>query len=477
MRSNVTINIGPRFSTLSQEQCAEIHSATVHILENTGIAIHEPQAVELLHGAGAHIRDGRVTIPSVLIEKAIRSAPSTIAIFDRQGQIAMLLGDHRFYFGPSASVLCYQDLVTERRELVSSDVMLLTRLTDALPNLQFIHGGACAADYDPSVVPRVIFRQVVANTTKPITFVANDGPDLSDILDMAGIVAGGPEELAARPYTIHYAEPISPLTHYDRAVRKLLICAERRIPVIYAPMPQGGATAPATLAGILAQGNAESLSGLVIHQLCRRGAPFIYGAIPNHFEMQTMIFPYGSPELHLLCAAQTSMAHYYSLPMFGTAGCTDAKEIDAQAGAEVALSILWATLSGANLIHDVGLHVHGTTLNPDLFVLADEMIDMVKHYFRPVKTDCEGLALDVIEDVGPGGSFLDHGHTLAHFKEDWYPDLFDRTTIGAWLEQGGRNLPVRLREKTERLLKTHAPKPLSTEALKDIQELERGWLS
>jgi trimethylamine--corrinoid protein Co-methyltransferase len=450
----------------------------LQILETTGVAVHEAEALELLHGAGAHVKDGRVTIPAFLVEDAIRSAPSSITLFDRQGRSAMVLEGRNCYFGGQSSLINYQDPVSgERRELVSSDIGLLTRLIDALPNLHWTNGGACAADYESSVQHRVVFKHVVTNTIKPISFVSSDAADLTDILEMASIAVGGLEQLVERPFIIHYALAISPLTHPDSSVRKLLLCAKRGIPVIWASMPQGGATAPVTFAGILAQGNAESLSGLVIHQLCRPSAPFVYGAIPSHFEMKTLIFPYGSPELHLLCAAQTDMAHHYKLPMFGTAGCSDAKEIDAQAGAEIALSICWAALSGANFVHDVGLLDHGTILNPDVFVFADEVIAMVRQYFRPIRTDAEGLALDVIHEAGPRGTFLEHPHTLAHFKEHWYPSLFDRTTWERWLQRGARNLSTRLRDKTEKLLKMHVPKPLSKDVLREMEKLESKWLS
>ena len=477
MKDDSTVGKGPLISVLSREQCAEIHSATLEILEHTGVAVHVPEALELLDSAGAHVMGGRVRIPAFLVEEAIRSAPSSVTIFDRLGQPAMLLEGRRGYFGGQSSLVGYQEPVSGvRRPFLSSDIDLMTRLIDALPNIDFTVGGACAGDCEPEVQHRVVFKHVVTHTTKPICLVARDATDLSDILAMAAIAADGPDQLVEKPFVINYALATSPLTHPDPSIRKLLLCAEKGIPVIYASMPQGGATAPATFGGILAQGNAESLSGLIIHQLCRPGAPFIYGSIPSHFEMKTMIFPYGSPELHLLCAAQTDIAHTYKLPMFGTAGCSDAKELDAQAGAEIALSIGWAALSGANLIHDVGLLDHATILNPDALVFADEVIELVKQYYRPIRTDREGLALDVIREVGPGGSFLEHQHTLAHFREDWYPKLLDRTTWEIWLRQGGRDLPNRLRERTEELARTHVPEPLSKEALREIEKLESKWL-
>lgn len=477
MWGNLVVNLGPRFNVLTKDQCAEINRSSLQILETTGVSMQEPQALDLLQAAGAHIKDGRVRIPCFLVEEALRSAPAKVTIFDRQGKPAMLLEDRKFYFGGQSDLANYLDPMTgERRRLLSHDIATMTRLVDALPNIDFTICGSEASDYPPEVVARVAFSQAIMNTTKPLGFVSQDVEDLSDILEMAAVVAGRPENLVEKPFIIHYAEPISPLTHYDPAVRKLLFCAKRKIPVIYAPMPQGGATAPATLAGILAQAGAESLGGLVIHQLKHRGAPFIFGAIPTHFDMRSMILPYGAPELHLLSAGMADMAHYYDLPVFGTAGCTDAKEIDAQAGAEAALSIFMAAVSGANLIHDVGLMDHATILSPDFLVFNDEVIAMVKHYFRAVQIDAESLALDVIDRVGPGGHFLEQPHTLKHFKEDWYPDLFDRSTLETWLEAGGQSLAQRVRQKTEEILKTHKPTPLPQDTVRELEKLQSRWL-
>jgi trimethylamine---corrinoid protein Co-methyltransferase len=470
-------SIGFGHSTLSLAQCRAIHHAALEILETTGMRLSEPAALQLLQGAGAYVRDGVVHTGSSLVEQAIRTAPPRMTIFDREGRRAMSLQDRNCYFGGQSDLVNYLDPVTmTRRRLVSHDIAQLTRLVDALPNIDFTICGSEASDYPVDLVARVAFRETVLNTTKPVGFVCNDVDDLSDILDMAANLAGGAEALVQRPFIIHYAEPISPLVHYAPAIRKLLCCARRQIPVIYAPMLQAGATSPATLAGTLAQAVAESLGGLVIHQLQRPGAPFIFGAIPTHFDMRTLVLPYGAPELHLLAAAMAEMGHFYGLPVFGTAGCTDAKEIDAQAGAECALSILTSVLAGANLIHDVGLMDHATILCPDFLVYNDEVIGMVKNYTRTVNVDPEALALDVIDRVGPAGQFLTEAHTLKHFREDWYPRLFDRSAYDTWSEAGSETLSIRLRKRTEELLKTHQPKAPTPEAIRALDALQQSWL-
>jgi trimethylamine--corrinoid protein Co-methyltransferase len=468
---------GMPLNLLDKDQCTQLHYAVLEILESTGVMLKEPQALELLRGAGARIKGDRVRIPAYLIEEALRTAPPRITIYNRDGERAMLLERDKYYFGAQSDLVQILDDTTgERRKMVAKDVAIITRLADALPNIDYTLCGSAADDYPPEVIPRVDFVQTVSNTTKPIAFISNDANDLADIARLAEIVLGGDGQLTEKPYIIHYAEPVSPLMHFDPAVRKMLCCAELRIPVVYSPMLQSGVTAPATFAGILAQALAESLSGLVIQQLKRPGAPFILGAIPMHFDMRTMILPYGAPEMHLLSSAMATMAHYYHLPVFGTAGCTDAKQIDAQAGTEAALSVYIAALSGANLIHDIGLMDHATILSADFLVYNDEIISMVKNYFRPVKIDAESLALDVIDSVGPGRNFLQEKHTLKHYKEDWYPDLFDRSIYEKWQDAGKRTLVQRLQKKTQQILEKHEPKPLLNETMRELDTFQRKWL-
>jgi trimethylamine--corrinoid protein Co-methyltransferase len=274
---------------------------------------------------------------------------------------------------------------------------------------------------------------------------------------------------------VHYSEPISPLLYYDPAIEKILFCAERGIPLINFPAPQAGSTAPATFAGEIVQASAESLSGLVLAQLARQGAPFIYGAFTTVMDMRTTIFSYGAPEMSLMVGAMAQMAQHYKLPFFGTAGCTDAKFPDAQAAAETAFSCLASALVGANLVHDAGSWLdHGSLASPGFMVLVNEILDMVNQFMGGVPVNDETLALEMMDRVGPGGHYLNEDHTLKHYKNVWYSDVFDRTIYNIWLEQGSRRFEDRLRDKTAKIMK-HQPAPLPPDTLKEIDKMARRW--
>jgi len=223
------------------------------------------------------------------------------------------------------------------------------------------------------------------------------------------------------------------------------------------------------------QGSAESLSGLVLSQLVRPGAPFIYGAFATVMDMKTTIFSYGAPEMSVMVGAMAQLAQYYHLPFFGTAGCSDAKFPDAQAAAEVTFSCLASALVGANLVHDAGSWLdHGSLASPAFMVLVNEILYMVNQFMGGVPVNDETLALDVMDQVGPGGHYLYEDHTLKHFRDVWYSDLFDRKIYDTWVQDGAKHFSERLREKTAALMK-HQPTPLPQDVQQELERMAESW--
>ena len=466
----------PRLSVINDEQIEQIHQATLEVLERTGIQISHPRALEVLHGAGARVDGTRVTIPAWMVEDAVRKAPPRVVLGNRNGERRVFLEGNKAWFGPSLDCIDYLDPLTEERCRFTSDhCRITTTVADALPNYTWVMTIGMADDAPANVADRVIAKQVLTHTEKPLVFCCKDVNSVRDIYEMALLIAGSEERFHQAPTVVHYSEPISPLLYYDPAVEKILFCAEKGIPLINFPAPQGGSTAPATFAGEIVQGSAESLSGLVLAQLVRPGAPFIYGAFATVMDMKTTVFSYGAPEMSLMVAAMAQMAQYYKLPFFGTAGCSDAKFPDAQAAAEVAFSCLASALVGANLVHDAGSWLdHGSLASPAFMVLVNEILDMVNQFMAGVPVSDETLALDVMDKIGPGGHYLYEDHTIKHFKGVWYSDLFDRSVNAVWLSAGAKRFGQRLREKTERLMQ-HQPAPLPEKVLGEMERMARGW--
>jgi trimethylamine--corrinoid protein Co-methyltransferase len=252
----------------------------------------------------------------------------------------------------------------------------------------------------------------------------------------------------------------------------LVFCAEKEIPLIYVPTIMSSASGPITLGGSLALATAESLAGLVMHQLLRPGAPFVFGACVSKMDMRTMLFPYGSPEWRLSDLVMAELSRYYGLPVFGTAGATDSKLVDAQAGIEVAGSLLVAALAGTNLIHDVGYLDSGLTGSLESIVSGADAIRWVRQFLDGMGVSEQTLALDVIDEIGPGGQFLGHAHTLQHLRKDmWLPLAINHETYDAWAANGAQDYATRARQYGRELANTHQPQPLDPSVAARLDEL------
>ena len=267
------------------------------------------------------------------------------------------------------------DLETgEHRPSALADVARAARLCDALPNIDFVMSCAHPNDIEPQRSYLESFRAMVSNTTKPMVMTSEHDGDLAVMCAIAEELRGGPEELAAKPYFTMYLEPVSPLSHPVESIDKLLFCADHGIPAIYSPAPLAGGTAPITVAGHTCQGVAESLFGLVIHQLRKPGAPFLFGIGPAVLDMATSQSSYNAPEYLMTFLCQIEMARWLDLPNWGYGGTSDSQVVDAQAGMEAAELALLCLAAGSNLNHDVGYLDFGLTASLELIVIVDEYI-------------------------------------------------------------------------------------------------------
>jgi len=456
----------PRFRLLDESQILRIHHTALRILNEVGVRVNLKKALDLLGDHGARVKGGNVVeIPSYLVEEAIRSAPSGVTLYNRKKEPVMELGGRRIYFGTGTDLPKTVDLKTrEIRDTRADDIVASTVISDAAPNIDFIASYGLPRDIRPGLHYIRCFQLEVENSVKPIFFTAGSLEDLNVILDMASTVAGSRQDLGRHPFLVQYSEPTSPLTHSEEAVSKLICCAENRVPINYTPALLAGSTGPVTLAGALSVALAEALSGMVIHQLANRGAPIISGVVATGMDMLKATISYTAPEFRLTHSAYADIFHYYDLPIWGTAGCSDSQYPDLQAGAEYGFTILNAALDGCNLIHDCGYIGQGFVASPEMILFADEVISMVKRYMRGFEIDDEHLAMEVIRNVGPGGHFLSEKHTLDHFlKEHWRPALFNRENLPNWVKKGGKTVDQKLIEKALEILETHKPESLPRE--------------
>ena len=365
----------PAFRLLSKSQMDAIHDASMRILAGTGVRVYSDEAIALLRDAGAFVDGDLVKIPAHLLEWAVAAAPGNVTIYDRLGGEAMQLGRRRTYFGTGSDTPNTIDAHTgERRPATLADIENFARVCDALEYLDFVMCMGIASDKPPAVAEFHHFLAMLRNTTKPMVYTALDLDAAKRLLEMASAVAGGEEAFRQRPFAIMYIEPVSPLGFAPDVMQKLLFCAEHGIPCIFMSGMLCGGTGPITSAGSLALANAESLAGILIAQLKRRGTPVVSGGGILGMDMRTAISSYSSPEFMMTMAALSELAEYYGLPAYGYAGCSDAKRFDEQSAADAAHWVMMAALSGSNLVHDVGFIESGMTSSLEQVVFTNEMI-------------------------------------------------------------------------------------------------------
>jgi trimethylamine---corrinoid protein Co-methyltransferase len=470
----------PQLKLLNETQLKDIHEAALQILDQTGMTIHLPEAVELLREHGARVEgEDRVRIPPAMVEKALKDVPGPITLHDRNGNPKMFLEGQNSYYGPGPTIQYVYDIYTgERRATDQEDIERAARLCDYLPHIDFVMtmgmtGGVNpkAKGLNPKVTDRHDFVTMLKNTCKPLFFSCWTKEGIEDIWKIATTVKGSETALEKEPFMVLFTQPISPLLIGEHPLQQMLFCAEKKIPFIFGSAPLMGATAPNSIAGSVALSLAEVLGGLVIAQCKQPGSPFIMGAGYGPMDFRKGSSPYNGPEYYLSKIINKELSAYYNIPDWSYGGVTDSKMLDAQGASEASLSLFNSTLVGSNLIHDVGYMEMGMTACLESIVLGNELIGSFKHYLKGVQVDEESLALDMIDRIGPGGNYLAEKHTVKHLKDIWHPELFDRGNYDQWENAGKKPLEVKLSEKAQWIVENHIPEPLAPEIEKAIDEI------
>jgi trimethylamine--corrinoid protein Co-methyltransferase len=459
----------PCYRGLTDEQCRLIHSASLEILERTGVLLYYQPAVELLKKAGCFVEENRVRIPAHLVEWALRTAPSHIRLYDRHGKPALPLGDRTSTFGTGSDCLNILDHRTDkRRKALLQDVVDGILVADAMPHIDFIMSMFLPSDAPVAEDVRQM-EVMLTYSAKPICFVTYEWEGTAEIIEMLELVVGGAEQLRAKPTAILYINPTSGFRHNEEALHKLMYVAEKHLPCVYWPEVGRGLTCPITFAGAMACSNAGHLTGLVIAQLVNEGAPVaLCSAVPFTLDMKTMVVPYVDPDCK---AFGLEMSHYYDLPAFNWGGMSDSKVLDEQAIMEATLSLFAATLNGGNLIHDVGYMESGLMGSLELVVICDEIISWLKDSMQGLEINEETLALDVIHEHALSADFLEAEHTLRHVREDWQPRLVDRHNHEQWMASGGLSMRERARARIDEILAQEPDRILPPEIEKKIKDI------
>lgn len=466
MKDLPTSVLNSRLTLLSEENCQTIYDAALTIIAEIGMTVPHEEARDILVAAGATVHgENVVKIPRQVVDKERKTVPSMIPVHDRNGELAMQAGGYNSYFGTGSDLMSIYDFETgERRLSVLADTARMAHLCDGLPNIDFIMSAAHPHDVEAYASYLECFRVMVSNTTKPMVVTAAGVADLEIMWKIACAFRGGAEQLREKPYIIQYGEPVSPLQHSAEVLDKLLFCADWGIPLIYSPAPIAGATSPITQAGHIVQAVAESLFGVVIHQLRRPGAPLLTGMGPVKLDMNTVQALYNSAEYYTTILGITEMAKWLDIPNWGYAGTSDSQCVDANAGIDITELTLLSMQAGSNLNHDIGYLDFGLTGSGELVVLTDEVISMNRRVLEGIEVSEETLGIDVIAEVGQGGDFLGKKHTKKFVRsQQWKPTILNRDSQKNWEAGGKLDATEKAHRKLVDIMANHRPEPLSAD--------------
>jgi len=445
------------YSVITEEQCERFINGALLILEKTGFIVKSEEIRNLFKKNGCKTEGEYVWVPADMVKNSIKSAPKELILYDRFGNEAIQVSGSSCHFGTGPTNPNYNDFETgERRKALKSDVAKSALVADALPNIDFLMGMAGITDCDSYIADVWEMHELLQNTIKPMVAWGVNAAGLKDQFEMCAAVVGGWDKLVEKPcLAVYTGNPISPLQFTEDTLEKTRYCADVGIPVLYPSDGQLGSVKPVTLAGTIVCGLAENFAALVLTQLINKGVSYIGGVCVSTVDMSTGGLAIGSPEHCLGDSIVADIFHYLNLPQWSTGGVSDSHIVDEQSAIESSMQILCAVLSGANLVHDVGLLGCVMSASLDQIVMGDEIISYARRIARGVRVDNETLALDVINEIGPGGEFLSHEHTFRHFKQElWHPTLIDRRNYQFWAEEK-KDMRTRIHEKTRHILENH----------------------
>lgn len=445
----------PRLAYLSDDEIGTIHGAALEILSRIGMKLPHPEARELLLAEGGQEVAGEVVrIPAELVEWAIEQVPKRdqVVLFGREAA-------HDFAFasdGPALSSMTMAIAVIDpetgkKRPATNDDLAKLTRINHALPNIR-VNGGLITPQEVPGAVNDwYTWATCLKNTTKHITGGVLGERGVRDAVAMAQLALGEDREFKDRPCISGWALALPPLGFDTDTLGALMEMARQGMPAILSSGPILGTTSPVTIAGTLAQAHAEILAGLTIAQLARPGAPVIYTSFARGTDMRTGTISMACPEFAILKAAMAQLGRRLNMPIRMPALLRDSKLLDAQAGFETGMVGSVASF-GADLMDSMQLDMDMVADYADGPFCNEAMSGLIR-LNRELTIDDESLSLDVIEAVGPAGTFLTNRHTMLNFrKELWHPEIFERRTWGPWEADGARDIRAVCLDRAKEIL-------------------------
>jgi trimethylamine---corrinoid protein Co-methyltransferase len=467
----------PILEFLSEEEMHLIHESALKLLREMGFRFPFDDALKLLKGAGADIIDGDIVkIPSEVVTSAIEKVPKRgdVIIYGRDRRHDMSFQKHEPTLACMTMAVNVIDPYTrEKRPATDKDLADLTRIVDQLDHIK-INGGLVT----PQEVPGAYndwytWATTIKNTTKHITGGMLGARCVRDAVKMAALAGGGEEAFRERPFISGWVLTLPPLGIDKESLDAMMEMARWKIPIMLSSGPILGTSSPVTIAGTIAQAHAEILACLVVTQLVNPGAPVIYTSFARGIDMITGNISMACPEFAILKVGMAQMGWFLDMPIRMPSMLRDAKILDAQAGFESGM-VGTVTALVSDMMDSMQLDMDLVVDYPDL-VYCNECMAAIERFTRALVVDEDTLALDVIKEVGHGGSFLGHKHTFDKFrKEIWLPGLFERRNWDLWEKAGAQDIFKKAEEKMLAILEGEHAKLLPKEVEDGIDQIVKN---
>jgi trimethylamine--corrinoid protein Co-methyltransferase len=447
-----------QFATLlTQEQVQRTHEASLEILENVGLLARSGKARALFarHGCKVDLETQIVTFPRAVVEKYRKMLPPTFTFRGREPKFDRTIPQDGPILVTGSSAPDLLDPLTGReRRSRSDDIARIAHLINELPAYDVFSVSTLADDAPPGQFTLARLYPALKYCLKPIRSTTKDMEDTETVMRMLYAIAGSEAAYVERPFvTHHYCPVVSPLTMDTLSTDAIIYFSEKGLPVYPSIVPNAGLTSPMSMAGTLAQGNAEFLAAAVLMQMACAGTPTIYASLPTVADMRTGAYASGGIECGMLHMAFAQMARYYNVPSGGYIGLTNSKINDAQSGYETGMSAVAGLLGGADMFNMGGLLDALKAFDFAKAVIDDEIFQMIKRLKRGITFNEDELALDVIAKAGPGGAFMMHPHTAKRMKsEALLTKLADRDARTVWEKKGALDTNIRANQRVHEIL-------------------------
>jgi trimethylamine--corrinoid protein Co-methyltransferase len=440
------------------------------------VELHNEGALKLLsdHGARVDLPARRVQLTEELIDRALRLAPRGFKLYDEIGEEAVDLSGQNVNFTPGSAAIHLLDAATEKiRKPMTADYVRYAKLMGAMGHLASQSTAMIPADVHERISDSYRLYLSLLHCEKPVVTGAFTIEAFGIMRDLQLAVRGSEEELAARPLTVFSCCPTSPLKWSDVTSQNLVDCARHGIPVEYVSMPLSGFMAPATLVGTLVQHTAETLSGIVISQLTRPGAPALYGGSPAYFDIRYETTPMGSVATMMIDCAANEIGKHLGLPTQAYIGLSDAKRLDAQAGLESSMGATLAALSGINNVSGPGMLDFESCFSLEKLVVDNEICGMTHRMLRGISPKEDFPSLPIFQELLREKHLLIADHTRKYLREEeHFPGpVLSRENRMRWEEEGGVSVRERARREVEKGIAAHRPSRLSDDSRRELTRL------